>query len=91
MQDENDDKEDYGLYAKSLEKREPEIIATHILSGNAKLKMRQVSSWQIPRVLVVDDYFYNLNSITTLLRQYSIEADIATDGNEALDRVKKLY
>ena len=64
---EDDDKESY---ARVIEKLEPEIISSSIAAfGDAETSLRRVaSSGHRQRVLVVDDYFYNLNSMTTLLQ-----------------------
>ena len=43
------------------------------------------------QVLVVDDNFYNIFAVTAMLQQYEIEADTATDGFEAIEKVKKLW
>ena len=34
-------------------------------------------------ILVVDDNSYNMISIMTVLQQYQLETDLASDGNEA--------
>ena len=43
------------------------------------------------RTLVIDDNFYNVFAINSMFQQYSINADSATDGFEAIQIVKKLY
>ena len=64
---EDDDKESYARVIKELE---PEIIPLSIAAfGDVKTSLRRVASISHRQsVLVVDDYFYNLNSMTTLLQ-----------------------
>ena len=43
------------------------------------------------RVLVVDDNYYNVYAVTAMLLLYQIDADTASDGNEAISLVKALF
>ena len=45
----------------------------------------------ITKVLIVDDNFFNMFAITSIFEQYSIDADTATDGVDAIDMVRKLF
>ena len=42
-------------------------------------------------ILVVDDNSYNMISIMTVLQQYQLETDLASDGNEAFQLVKRRF
>ena len=65
-----DDDDDKKSYARVIRELEPEIIPLSLAAfGDVKTCLRRVTSISHrQRVLVVDDYFYNLNSMTTLLQ-----------------------
>ena len=44
-----------------------------------------------PRVLVVDDNYYNIVAITSMFIRYKVEVETAIDGSEAIEFVKELY
>ena len=41
--------------------------------------------------MVVDDNYYNIFAISSMLKQWLIEADTAMDGVEAIKKVKQLF
>ena len=43
-----------------------------------------VESYDSMRVLVVDDNYYNVFAVTAMLLHHQIDADTASDGNEAI-------
>ena len=43
------------------------------------------------RVLLVEDNLFCAYAITSLLQQYSIECDVATNGQFAVEKVQELY
>jgi len=42
------------------------------------------------KALVVDDFLPNLNAAAGMLRKYKIQADCASSGQEAIDRIKRM-
>ena len=45
----------------------------------------------LAEVLVVEDNFYQSVALITLLQQYGLEIDYATDGQEAFEKVKSRF
>ena len=43
------------------------------------------------KILIVEDNFYQLIALMTLLQQYTLDVEVATDGEEAFQLVKKRY
>jgi len=50
----------------------------------AQLDLRHI------KALVVDDFLPNLNAAAGMLRKYKIQADCASSGQEAIDRIKRM-
>ena len=67
---------DFGLCEDALLEQFPE------LSPKENLK---------PRILVVDDNYFNLVAITSMLEQQQFECDSAMNGEYAINAVKDLY
>jgi len=42
------------------------------------------------KALIVDDFLPNLNAAAGMLRKYKIQADCASSGQEAIDRIKRM-
>ena len=43
------------------------------------------------QILIVDDVQFNLLTLQSLLRRYSLKVDLAHDGQEAIDKVREKY
>ena len=43
------------------------------------------------KILVVDDNFFATIAVISVLHQYQLDCDHATDGKEAFEMVKKLF
>ena len=43
------------------------------------------------KVLIVEDNFFNMFATTSIFQQYSIDADTASDGFQAIEMVRKLF
>ena len=44
-----------------------------------------------PKILIVEDNFYQSVALETLLQQYTLEVELATDGEEAFQLVKQRF
>ena len=40
-------------------------------------------------ILIVDDNWYNMMAVISLLKAFNLEADVATSGAEGIDLIKK--
>ena len=40
-------------------------------------------------ILIVDDNWYNMMAVISLLKAFNLEADVATSGAECIDLIKK--
>ena len=46
---------------------------------------------EVTRVLIVDDNSYNTFAIKSMLQQYSIDAETASDGVDAITKVRQMF
>ena len=83
---------DYLRYPYAMvEENEPERIAPSTLRESNESEEESKRGAVNAKILLVDDYFYDLTSINSLLHQNSFAIDTTIDGNLAFEMVKNSF